>query len=87
MSVQHLADTINLWVEHWNTDPAPFRRIARPEDTLTKIERARTALTDTQTNSVSDHKPPILQASSTPPGFFRSHLSTSPTAALRSMAQ
>ena len=55
MSVQHLADAINLWVEHWNTDPAPVRWTARPEDILAKIERARTALTDTQTNSVSDH--------------------------------
>ena len=55
MNVQHLADAINLWVEHWNNDPTPFQWTARPEDILTKIQRARSALTDTQTNSVSDH--------------------------------
>jgi transposase len=55
MNVAHLTDAINLWVEHWNTDPTPFRWTARPEDILAKIERARSALTDTQTNSVSDH--------------------------------
>ena len=55
IQVQHLADAINLWVEHWNTNPTPFTWTARPEDILPKIERARAALTNSKANSVSDH--------------------------------
>lgn len=55
MSLEHLADAIRIWTDAWNTDPKPFTWTARPEDILTKIERARQALRDTQANSVSDH--------------------------------
>lgn len=55
MSLDHLADAIRLWTEAWNTNPTPFTWTARPEDILTKIERARQALHDSQANSVSDH--------------------------------
>ncbi len=55
MSLEHLAHAIRLWVENWNTNPNPFTWTARPEDILTKIERARAALHDSKANSVSDH--------------------------------
>ena len=55
MSLEHLAEAIRIWVEQWNTDPTPFTWTARPEDILTKIERARTALHETQVISVADH--------------------------------
>ena len=54
-SVAHLTDAIRIWVDNWNQDPTPFTWTARPEDILTKIDRARTTLRDTQANSVSDH--------------------------------
>ena len=55
MSVQHLADAITIWTAHWNTNPTPFTWTARPEDIIAKIERARAALADTKTKSVTDH--------------------------------
>ena len=54
-SVEHLADAIGIWVDQWNQDPTPFTWTARPEDTLTKIDRARQALHDSQANSASHH--------------------------------
>ncbi len=55
MSVQHLADAITIWIDHWNADPRPFTWTARPEDILEKLARARQALADTTLNSVADH--------------------------------
>ena len=55
MSLDHLTDAIQLWVDEWNQNPKPFTWTARPEDILTKIERARQALRDSKANSVSDH--------------------------------
>ena len=55
MSLEHLADAIRIWVEEWNNNPQPFTWTARPEDILAKVERARTTLTDTRINSVTDH--------------------------------
>ena len=31
ISLEHLADAIHVWVEHWNQDPKPFTWTARPE--------------------------------------------------------
>ena len=55
MSVEHLTDAINIWIEHWNSDPTPLTWTASPDDILTKIDRARTALTNNPVNSLSDH--------------------------------
>ena len=55
MSVAHLTDAINTWIDHWNTDPTPLAWTATPDDILAKIDRARTALADHTVNSVSDH--------------------------------
>ena len=55
MSVAHLTDAINTWIDHWNTDPTPLAWTATPDDILAKIDRARTALTNHTVNSVSDH--------------------------------
>jgi transposase len=55
MSVEHLTDAINIWIDEWNNDPTPLTWTARPEDILEKIDRARTALTKHAVNSVSDH--------------------------------
>ena len=55
MSVAHLTDAINTWIDHCNTDPTPLAWTATPDDILAKIDRARTALTNHTVNSVSDH--------------------------------
>ena len=55
ISLEHLADAIHIWVEHWNQDPKPFTWTARPEDILSKIERARATLRNNEANSMSDH--------------------------------
>jgi transposase len=55
MSVQHLADAINLWIERWNESPKPFAWTARAADILAKIDRGREALADATVNSVADH--------------------------------
>lgn len=46
ISLDHLADAIDIWTEAWNTDPTPFTWTARAEGILTKVERARQALRD-----------------------------------------
>ena len=55
MSVAHLTDAINIWIDHWNTDPTPLTWTATPDDILAKIDRARTALTNHTVKSMSDH--------------------------------
>ena len=55
MSVEHLTDAINIWIDHWNNDPTPLTWTASPDDILTKTDRARTALANHTVNSVSDH--------------------------------
>ena len=55
ISLEHLADAIHIWVDHWNQDPKPFTWTARPEDILSKIERARATLRNNEANSMSDH--------------------------------
>ena len=55
MSVAHLTDAINIWIDQWNQDPTPLTWTARPADILAKVDRARTALANHTVNSVSDH--------------------------------
>jgi Integrase core domain. len=55
MSVEHLADAITIWIDHWNQDPKPFAWTARAADILAKLDRARDALADATVNSVADH--------------------------------
>ncbi len=54
-SLDHLRAAITLWAEEWNRNPTPFRWTARPDDIISKLERARTALHNTDVNSMSDH--------------------------------
>ena len=55
MSVAHLTDALNIWIDNWNRDPKPFAWTAATKDILAKIDRARTALNKHTVNSVSDH--------------------------------
>jgi hypothetical protein len=55
MSVEHLTDAINIWIDNWNDDPTPLTWTATPDDILAKIDRARTTLTNHTVNSMSDH--------------------------------
>jgi len=55
ISVEHLEHAITLWAEEWNKNPTPFRWTANPNDILVSLDRAQQALTNSHTNSVSDH--------------------------------
>lgn len=52
-SVTDLTNAITTWAEHWNNDPKPFIWKATAEQIITKVQRGRTALH--QTNSTTDH--------------------------------
>ena len=54
-SLDHLRNAITLWADEWNRNPTPFRWTARPDDIISKLEHARTALDNTDANSMSDH--------------------------------
>ena len=53
-SVDHLIDTIEEWAEGWNQNPRPYRWTKPAAEILTKISRARQALTH-QPKSAPDH--------------------------------
>ena len=52
-SVDELTDAITTWAEHWNADPKRFIWKATAEEIITKVERGRTTLHET--NSTTDH--------------------------------
>ncbi|HOQ53299.1 MAG TPA: IS630 family transposase [Micropruina sp.] len=52
-SVQDLSHAITTWAEHWNADPKPFIWKATAQDIITKVQRGRDTLH--QTNSQTDH--------------------------------
>ena len=54
-SLDHLRDAITLWADEWNRNPTPFRWTAKAEAILDKTDRAREALKNYDTISVSDH--------------------------------
>ena len=52
-SVAELERAIDTWAEHWNDNPRPFTWHVPATDIVTKVQRARTTLT--QTKSATDH--------------------------------